>query len=264
MKIIDIHTHILPNIDDGSDSMEKSIRHLQMVADAGVEKLVLTPHCMLGKYEADFLMINTRFAELLEEVKKNNINIELLLGAEVFCETFLIDKVVEEKLSLGNSNYVLFETSLNSRASDVNEFAYQLQRKGYRLILAHPERYTFVHKTTRVIESIMHRDILIQVNATSLLGYHGKKVKETAWKMLHKGYAHFVASDDHCRHNKYYLDQAYMKVVKHIDQHTADLLFYENPLRMLKNKEIDPFYVTVIGNKHSKRKALWKVIFGRH
>ncbi|MFA7057128.1 MAG: CpsB/CapC family capsule biosynthesis tyrosine phosphatase [Candidatus Cloacimonadales bacterium] len=263
MKVIDIHTHILPNVDDGSDSLEKSLKHLQTMAELGVEKVFLTPHYMMGEYANNLENVKQHFDVLKAEASKLMINIELVLGAEVYCDPTVLKQALKEKLTLGDSNYMLFETSLNDIADNTKEFIYTLQMNRFRPILAHPERYSFVHSYPGIVKEFMRRDVLIQVNASSLLGYHGRKVKEVAWRLLYKGYAHFVASDDHCRHSDYLLKKAYNKVVDKIDEKTAKLLFYDNPLRVYNNEEIMTFYLELRSeSSHSKRRPRpwWKKV----
>ncbi len=257
MKIIDIHTHILPNVDDGSDSLEKSIEHLSKISDNGVEKIFLTPHYMLGKYANKKEEVVKQFELLKEEVSKNSLNIELILGAEVYCDDTLLEQVKEERLTLGSSNYVLFETSLNDISDNSKSFIYELQMNRFRPILAHPERYSYVHVHPHIVKEFIDRDVLVQVNASSLLGYHGKKVKEISWRLLYKGYAHFVASDDHCRHSDYILKKAYYKVADKIDEITANLLFYENPIKVYNNEDIEPVYVKVDSTRKQRRHRPW-------
>ncbi len=263
MKIIDIHTHILPNVDDGSDSIDKSIEFIKNSIGEGVETIFLTPHYMYGKYISSNEETSKQFDKLVAEVKKRNLDIQMFKGAEVYTDMNYVDLIEEEKLTLGESNYVLFETSLNSSSSDINEFVFALQRKGYRPILAHPERYSSVHSNSKILEDLMYRDVLLQINASSLLGLYGKKVKQVAWKLLHKGYAHFIASDEHCRVENDSLKEAYDKVVDHIDEFTANLLFYKNPLKIVQNKPISTFYVTVVAKHHRKRKSIWNILFRR-
>lgn len=261
MKLIDIHTHILPNVDDGSNSLERSLKHLQKMADLGVEKVFLTPHFMLGKYANNLENITQHFNAFKAEVAKLQISTEVLLGAEVYCDPTVLEQTLQERLTLGNSNYVLFETSLNDIGKDIKKFIYELQVNDFRPILAHPERYSFVHSNPDIIEDFMYRDVLIQVNASSILGYHGRKVKESAWRLLHKGQVHFVASDDHCRHSDYILAEAYNKVESLIDEKTAKLLFYENPLRVSNNEEIVTFYLElqpISGSRSRRHQPWWK------
>lgn len=260
MKVIDIHTHLLPNVDDGSDSLDKTIEHLRIVSEAGVEKLFLTPHYMLGKYANSKDNIKKEFEKLKGKIKDLLISTEIVLGAEVYCDDSLIQQVIDERLTLGDSDYVLFETSLNDTSDNSKKFIYKLQMNHFKPILAHPERYSYVHAHPHIVKEFMNRDVLLQINASSLLGYHGKKVKYIAWKLLYKGYAHFVASDDHCRHSDYILKKAYYKVADKIDEKTANILFYENPLKVYNNQEIEPFYVEVKGegSKHRRHRAWWK------
>lgn len=268
MKIIDLHTHLLPNVDDGSDSLDKTIEHLQLISDLGVEKLFLTPHYMLGELANNKENITRQFEILKQEASKFMIKTELVLGAEVYCDNSLLKQVKEENLTLGNSNYVLFETSLNDISDNSKHFIHELQMSKFRPILAHPERYSYVHAHPNIVKEFMNRDVLIQVNASSLLGYHGKKVKDIAWRLVYRGYVHFVASDDHCRHSDYILKKAFYKVADKVDEKTAQLLFYDNPLRVCNNEDIQAFYVEVRGDNTRRRKhrPWWKklISFATH
>lgn len=260
MKIIDIHTHLLPNVDDGSDSLSKTIEHLLMISDLGVEKLFLTPHYMLGEYANKKEDVLKQFELLKLEASKNLISTELVLGAEAYCDDTVLEQVIAERLTMGNSNYVLFETSLNDISDNSKKFIYELQMNKFRPILAHPERYSYVHAHHNIVKEFINRDVLIQVNASSLLGYHGKKVKEIAWRLVYKGQVHFIASDDHCRHSNYILKKAYYKVADKIDEKTAELLFYKNPLRVYNNEAIQSVYVELRGggSRQRKHRPWWK------
>jgi protein-tyrosine phosphatase len=260
MNIIDIHTHLLPDVDDGSDSLDKTIEHLKLISNLGVEKLFLTPHYMLGKFANNKENVKKQFELLKQEASKCSISTELVLGAEVYCDDTLLIQVKEENLTMGNSNYVLFETSLNDVSDNSKKFIYELQMSKYRPILAHPERYSYVHVHPKIVKEFIDRDVLIQVNASSLLGYYGKKVKEIAWKLLYKGQVHFIASDDHCRNSDYILKKAYYKVADKIDKTTAELLFYTNPLKVYNNEDIQSCYVELQGTGFIKRKhrPWWK------
>lgn len=257
MKLIDIHTHILPNVDDGSKSIESSLKQLEKMSLEGIKKVFLTPHCMTGKlsYKAD--LYDCTFKTLQDKINEKGIGIELLKGAEVYAEYELINTVVKNSLTLGNSNYVLFETSLNLKSFSLASFIYELHKNNFKPILAHPERYTYVHKNFHILEEFRNRDVLFQINAPSLLGYYGNNVKNIAWKLLNKGWAHFIASDDHVRFDNS-LAEAYKKVNNYIDSYTADLLFYDNPLRVYNNEDIELTYLlnqeSLSHNHRKKRK----------
>jgi protein-tyrosine phosphatase len=114
--------------------------------------------------------------------------------------------------------------------------------------------------SSKAAKELIKRDIYFQVSSGSLLGVYGKKVKETAWKLVHNGYAHFVASDTHGKEMEYNLKQAFDKVVEHIDETTATLLFKTFPAMLMRNEQIPIFYVEVHSRRSSHKKNLFRWI----
>lgn len=241
--MIDIHTHILPELDDGSSDLETSINQLRIMADSGVKSVFFTPHYIPNFYPTGKLTILDKLHKVQQKVLDEKIPIQLEVGVELFLEANSIEFVEAEELTMGKSRYLLVETNMSGFAADFNDNLFKLLRAGYKPILAHPERYLDIQRKPEVAEDLMHRNVYMQINAGSLLGYYGKQVKKTAWTLLHQGWAHFLASDNHCKSDNYPLDKAYKLVVHKIDDYTAKLLTEINPQKIIENSNINMFYL---------------------
>ncbi len=241
--MIDIHTHILPGCDDGSPDMETSMKKIRKMADAGIDGIVLTPHFIRNQYHNTSNVITGKFKELKSQLKKENILVNIYQAAEVYLDSNIKKDIESEKLVIADTNYVLVETNLTDFPSDFFDILYELVKSGYRLILAHPERYADIINDPSSAEDLVHRDIYLQLNAGSLIGHYGRSVKNTAWYLLEKGFTHFLASDDHCKSENYNLPAAMEEIRKQIDDYTVKLLTEINPKKMLNNEKIDLFYL---------------------
>jgi len=241
--MIDIHTHILPELDDGSTDLEASINQLRIMADSGVTGVFFTPHYMPNFYPTSKSTILDKLQVVQQKVLQEQIAINLEIGVELFLEANSIEYVKGEDLTMGTSRYLLVETNMSGFATDFNDNLFKLLRAGYKPILAHPERYLDIQRKPELAEDLMHRNVYMQINAGSLLGYYGKQVKKTAWTLLHQGWVHFLASDNHCKSDKYPLEKACKLVAHKIDDYTAKLLTEINPQKIIENSNINMFYL---------------------
>lgn len=238
--MIDIHTHILHNCDDGSDSLELSIEQITNMIDKGVTDIVLTPHYMNSYVQTDAKVIDKQFEKLSEATADLKIN--LYKGGEIFLNPGVGDKI-DKELCIGDTSYILVETNMSEFTPDIYEILFQLVRKGLRPILAHPERYNYIMNEPDIAEDFLHRNVYLQVNAGSILGFYGHKIAKTAWYLINNGFAHFIASDNHCKIDEYILPAAIEAIRDNIDDYTADLLSQTNPQKMLNNEKIKYFYL---------------------
>ena len=239
--MIDIHTHILHKCDDGSTSLKLSIKQIKNMIDKGVTDIVLTPHYMNIYVQTDTMIIDKRFEEL--SLAAAELKVNLHKGGEIFLNQGIDDKIIDSNLCIGNTSYVLVETNMGEFTPDIYGTLFNLVKKGLRPILAHPERYSYIMNNPEMAEEFMHRNIYLQVNAGSIMGIYGKKIEKTAWFLLDNGFAHFLASDNHCRTDEYILPLAIKAIRNRIDDYTAELLTQVNPQKMLNNEKIDYFYL---------------------
>lgn len=196
--MIDIHTHVIPNVDDGSPNLETSIAMIKHEIDIGVETIIATPHHIFHRYEKSVEEITKNFQMLKEAVEKENLPIKLYLGQEI-CYTHREDILGMLKsgklLTLNNTNRVLLEFSFTREPEDLEDIIYNFSISGYELIIAHVERYEWMTFDKAV--AISSEGAKIQINSNSLLGLSSWKEKRFVKKLLKHDLVDYVASDTH-------------------------------------------------------------------
>lgn len=200
--VSDMHSHILPGIDDGSPNEKVSIELIKGLQELGFRKFVATPHILWDIYKNDRDSIQSAHAILEEELKENNMDTPLRFAAEYFLD-YHIDDLIEEgaKLLTIKDNWVLTEFSFVSAPLDLKEKLFALQMAGYQPILAHPERYTYFARNLSVYDELREAGYLFQVNLLSLAGYYGKIPLEIASHLVEKKYVDLLGTDlHHTRH----------------------------------------------------------------
>ena len=194
----DIHTHIIPNVDDGSPNLEASINMIKHEIEIGVDTIICTPHHIYHRYEKSVEEIKEKFNLLKQEVERLNLPIKLYLGQEI-CYTHREDiiKMLKEGklLTLNNTNRILLEFSFTREPEDLNDVIYNFGVNGYEVIIAHIERYEWM--TLSKVAALRSEGALIQINSNSYLGLTSWKEKRFTRKLLKKGLVDFVASDTH-------------------------------------------------------------------
>lgn len=239
--MIDIHSHILPGIDDGSRSMDESIEILKSAQICGVTDIIVTPHYIAG---SKYVTNNNDKKELLsllkKEIKKKKININLYLGNEVYVENNMLELIEKREIStLHNTKYLLFELPLNYEFNGIEDLIFNLRCKKIIPIIAHPERYSFLKKNPKLIEDLIDAGALFQSNIGSFLGTYGREAKDTVMLFLKHNMITFISSDVHRRNNNFYKKLNELKEIlkKYIDEEEINNLLGENARKIL-NKEI--------------------------
>ncbi len=259
--MIDIHTHIAPGIDDGSPDLEVSVAAVKAAADAGITEIVLTPHYMRGSYVNPRSKLEALLPELKKAVNDAGIEMQFHLGSEIMLESDILKEIKEDRLLMGDTKYVLVESSMNGFPQFFIQALYDLVRNGYKPILAHPERYMNIQNNIPMAEDLLYRNVYMQINAGSLLGGYGNNVERTAWALIEQGYAHFLASDHHGRSETNSMQQAVELITERYDEYTAELLTRINPRKMLNNEEIDYFYLSTAEiNEDDNRSSFKKML----
>lgn len=227
--MIDIHSHILPLVDDGSTSLNSSIEMLKSIVDAGVTDAILTPHYR-GKFNTSKEEIRARFLEFQQAVR--DIPVNLYLGREIYVEDGILNRVFEgEFLTLNDSKYVLLEFDYYDRY-DVVEAVYMTKNKGLIPIVAHIERYEYL--TIDDAYEIKGLGGLIQINASSLDKKCSKVYYKRVKELIKEDLVDFVASDCH-EFRKNCLKYAHKKIEKKFGKTKAQDLFYNNALKIIKD-----------------------------
>ncbi len=267
--MVDIHCHLLPGIDDGSTNLQSSMEQLRAMAAGGIRQVFLTSHYLKGHYEYPREDYDALLDSLRQAVQAEGLNSTLLPGFEIFIQPNILQDIQQNNLCMGDSRYLLIESDLNGLPNDFYSNVYPLLRAGYKPILAHAERYVSIMKSPKEARSLTERNIHIQVNAGSLLGGYGEKVRQTAWTLINYGWAHFLASDDHARgpYNAYF--QAKQMICDQLDEHAAELITKFYPREIVENGNVPYSYVYVHAPRHSHShhhrrgvKSILKKIFG--
>lgn len=237
--MIDIHTHVLPGIDDGATDINDTLEILKALEGEGVTELVATPHIISGVYENTRKIIDEKIADATQLIKEQNINIRVHAGAELYCEPDIIQKVKDEHLTLAQSNYILIETALDQFPDNFEHILFNFQQQGFRPIIAHAERFTPFRDDIDFLLKIVNRDIYIQMNSGSILGVYGSAVRNFALTMLNIGCVHVVASDVHgLKKRPILMKDACKLVAMDFSSKLAENLFNENPQRILHNEPL--------------------------
>jgi protein-tyrosine phosphatase len=196
---VDMHSHVLPGIDDGAQTPEESIELVKKMMELGIKKIIATPHIMVDYYKNNAETINAALAILKAELVKEQIDIVVEAAAEhYFDETFegLIDD--RKVMTMGN-NYVLFELSFISKPPNLTDAIQKLNSGRYKPILAHPERYLYMDMEQ--LKKMHDWGISFQLNTISLTGYYGKESKKLAENLIDHQLVDFISSDmHHLRH----------------------------------------------------------------
>ncbi|URZ08112.1 tyrosine-protein phosphatase [Clostridium felsineum] len=196
--MVDIHSHIIPGIDDGSNSIETTLEMLSIAKERGITKMVASSHYYRGRFENSISSIEKKTNELNEILKEKAVGIDIIPGQEVFIDNYTLDTYKEGKIGcIKNTNYMLVEFDMMHLNENVVDILYELQIKGIKPIIAHPERYTYIQKDIYKINELMEGNIYFQVNAGSIEGLWGKTVQNTALRLIEEGVATFISSDAH-------------------------------------------------------------------
>lgn len=228
--IIDIHAHVIPHVDDGSHKTETSLTMLKESVNQGVESLICTPHfrkpfCISPEETID------AFNKFKERVKEANIPINLYLGQEIYCKEDFKEQIENKNvLTLNNTKFILLEFDF-TKTCDVVDAVYEVESMGYIPVVAHLERYEYL--TCDDAYEIKKNGGFIQINAESIVGKPGSKVKKFVKNLFKEGFVDFVASDiHHGRDNK--ILEAYKYVNKKYGEDAAEVVFKENAKRIIK------------------------------
>ncbi len=194
---VDMHSHLIPGIDDGCKTIEQSVELIRQMSELGYSKLITTPHVQGEVYVNTPEIILAGLDNLRLEVEKAGIKIKLDAAAE-----YLLDDRFEEKLKTGTlltfgKKFILVELSYFSPHPRMKEFIFNLQLEGYQVILAHPERYSYWFTKFNKFEELKDRGIFFQLNTNSLSGYYDQAVKKTAEKFIDAQMYDFIGTDLH-------------------------------------------------------------------
>jgi len=194
--VVDMHSHVLPGIDDGAQNPEESIVLIKKMMELGIKKIIATPHIMVDFYRNTPETINSALEILKAELQKQNINIKIEAAAEHYFDETFEKRVEDGRLMTMGDNYVLFEYSfINPPPNAFDVIQKMIELGNYKPILAHPERYNYM--SIEQMANLRTWGCDMQLNTISLTGYYGKDVKKKAESMVNNNIVDFISSDMH-------------------------------------------------------------------
>ena len=239
--MIDFHTHILPNIDDGSRSIDETFNLIKEAKEVGFDGIILTSHYIENFYETDVPERDVWVKAISENLGVKGIDTDLYLANEIYISENMMGLLEQQKAStINNSCYVLFELPLNEEPLNLYDVIYSLQENKLIPVLAHPERYSFVQKEPELIYDLIEKGCLMQANYGSIIGQYGVKAEYIVKKFLENNMIHFLGSDVH-RQNSIYpkIPFALEKIREIVGKEKLEELTTINPKLVLANKKIE-------------------------
>ena len=219
---VDLHSHLIPAIDDGSQNMEESLTLLRGMEALGYQKVITTPHIMADAYKNTPEIINGGLSALRKTALEEGIEVEIDAAAEYYLDDGFVDLLEQGEMMTINGKYLLFETSYISKPLRTEEMIFEITSAGYIPIMAHPERYRYIQDPLKEYSRFKELGVLFQVNLNSFGGHYGKSAKILADFLSKHGMIDFLGSDVH--HQKHvsslesvFLSDAYRDIFEYND-----------------------------------------------
>ena len=251
--MVDIHSHIIPGIDDGAKDMEITLEMIKNAEREGTREIIATPHYLLEYGEATIEEVKNHVKKLNEILEDEKINVKVYSGQEVY----FTEKIIEDYMSgnigtLNDSRYMLIEFPMDKFEENIFDVLYELQVRNIVPIIAHPERYKPFMKTPTLINDFINQGYLFQVNSGSIEGKFGENVRKTAEIFLTNNIYNFIGSDAHnITNRKTGIKDALDLLNKDMNRD----IFEDSSKKMLKNEEID-----FLGGKIKEKKSLFSFL----
>ncbi len=193
----DMHSHFIPGIDDGAQTVEDSLYMIERMREMGYTRVVTTPHIKVDHYPNTPATINNGLEVLKQAMAQHGINFPVHAAAEYFIDDYFLGLIDNQPLLTVRENEVLVEISFMFEPFNLNDIIFKMQNAGYRPIMAHPERYGYYHHNLDKYRELKDRGCFLQLNVNALTGYYGKPVKQVAEKLLEDGMYDYCGSDMH-------------------------------------------------------------------
>ena len=224
---IDMHSHLIPGIDDGSRSMDETIAMLAKFESLGYKKIITTPHIMQEVYPNTSEIINQGLKQVQETAKSLGLSIEIEAAAEYYFDDHLIQLIKHKDILSFGQNYVLVEFSFHTPPIFEDQLFFEMQMAKYKPVLAHFERYPYFHDSLDKAKEYRDKGVNIQVNLNSLTGHYGPQVRKQAEKLIDANLVDFVGSDCHR-----------MQHLMMLEEHLSNSYFHKLGKLNLKNSQL--------------------------
>lgn len=254
--MIDLHSHILPEVDDGASSLTEAIEILKAVEAKGVKQIAATPHYPLyqdGNYKE---YINEKLDSLRKKAAAENLKLEILSGSEIFIDKKTPELLYKKQLiPINKTDYFLLETGLSKYPTYFLDIIHDLKAMGAEIIIAHPERYHYIQKDHTILYQWLEEyNLKLIFNSSSFLGHHGPKTKKTAEKLLCLGLGHLMASDTHGINKRPFSLVQGLKQAEAVKKGSSKI-FKANAEAVLNNQQLQNFEIK------REEKSLFKKFF---
>ncbi len=236
--MIDLHSHILPGLDDGAQSLSQALRMARIAAESGITAIAVTPHCATDRA----LEVTDAWRLLRSALAQERIPVKLLRGMEIFGTPDTLPLLQQGRLfTLNSSQYPLIEFPFQSDGQLETQILSGLLEAGYRPLVAHPERYEYIQNSPQRVNQWYRMGCLFQINRGSLLGRFGSAAQEAAFSLVDRGFATVVASDAHSPEVRTpYMADVYEMLAQEFSPLVPRILLQANPRRILQNKQLPP------------------------
>ena len=242
-QFVDIHCHILPGVDDGSQTPEETKAMLQKAWDEGIQIMVATPHYHKQRGKNDIELIKKQLLLTRKLAKEVNPKMQICLGMEIYYGEDVPELLKEGRVvSIRKSRYILVEFSPGDEFQYILNAVRKLQMSGHTVIIAHIERYNCLRKDISNVEYLREMGAYLQVNTGSITGSYGRSVKKLLREVLKAHLVQLVGTDAHGSERRTpKMQEAYKEVVKRCGEEYADQIFGQNAKKVLRNEEIDEY-----------------------
>lgn len=236
--MIDLHAHILPELDDGSQSLRQSLEMARLAVESGVTAMAATPHCADDRAGE----VRTAVVLLRDALQEARIPLKLFMGMEIFGTPDTVRLLAEKKLyTLNGSRYPLIEFSFRSDGEEETRILQSVILAGYQPLVAHPERYLYIQRDPQRVNQWKKMGCHFQVNRGSLMGRFGPDAQEMAMALIDRGFATVVASDAHSPDLRTpWMRDVRDMLIKDFSLEAARCLLLRNPRSILKNEQLSP------------------------
>ncbi len=193
----DMHSHLIPNVDDGSKSIEDSLNLIKGLHQMGYKKLILTPHFMTGFYNNTADGVREKLETLKTELARQSVDVDLNVAAEYYIDYDFMHDLSRKPMLTIHDKMLLFECSFTNQHRNFDETVFEMQINGYKPVLAHPERYLYWHNCHSLMQEFHDRGILFQINILSIIGGYSPSVRKMATWLIENDMCDFLGTDLH-------------------------------------------------------------------